>query len=43
MDAAAPLPDLPDQIPTWDKAAALARDWELGRLASRLEELAAAR
>ena len=43
MDAAAPLPDLPDQTPTWDKAAALARDWELGRLASRLEELAAAR
>jgi len=43
MDAAAPLPDLPDQTPTWDKAAAVARDWELGRLASRLEELAAAR
>jgi DNA polymerase-1 len=40
MDAAAPLPDLPDQIPTWDNAAALARDWELGRLATRLEELA---
>ena len=43
MDAAAPLPDLPDQTPTWDKAAALARDWELGRLASQLEELAASR
>jgi DNA polymerase I len=43
MDAAAPIPDLPDQTPTWDKAAALARDWELGRLASRLEELAAAK
>ena len=42
MDAAAPLPDLPDQIPTWDKAAALARDWQLGRLAVRLEELASA-
>jgi DNA polymerase-1 len=41
MDAAAPLPDLPDMVPTWDKAAALARDWELGRLATRLEELAA--
>jgi DNA polymerase I len=43
MDGAAPIPDLPDQTPTWDKAAALARDWELGRLASRLEELAAAK
>jgi DNA polymerase-1 len=40
MDAAAPIPDLPDQAPTWDRAAALARDWELGRLATRLEELA---
>ena len=42
MDAAAPLPDLPDQVPTWDEAAALARDWELGRLAARLDELAKA-
>ena len=42
MDATAPLPDLPDIVPTWDKAAALARNWELGRLATRLEELAAA-
>ena len=33
MDAAAPIPPLPDQTPTWAKAAALARDWELGRLA----------
>jgi DNA polymerase-1 len=40
MDAAAPLPALPDQTPTWDKAAALARTWELNRLADRLEELA---
>ena len=40
MDAAAPLPPLPDMTPTWDDAAALARDWELGRLADRLEELA---
>jgi DNA polymerase I len=40
MDAAAPIPDLPDQTPTWGKAAALARAWELGRLATRLEELA---
>jgi DNA polymerase-1 len=42
MDAAAPIPPLPDQTPTWDKAAALAREWELGRLAARLEELARA-
>jgi DNA polymerase-1 len=40
MDAAAPIPALPDQTPTWDKAAALARKWELNRLADRLEELA---
>ena len=42
MDRAAPLPDLADQTPTWDKAATLARDWELNRLADRLAELAAA-
>jgi DNA polymerase-1 len=41
MDAAAPIPDLPDQVPNWAKAAALARAWELNRLADRLEELAA--
>jgi DNA polymerase-1 len=41
MDAGAPIPDLPDQAPTWDRAAALARDWELGRLATWLVELAA--
>jgi DNA polymerase I len=40
MDSAAPLPRLPDQIPTWDQAAALVRDWELGRLAARLQEMA---
>src|SRR5204862_4347728 len=28
MDATAPLPALDDQTPSWDKAAALARDWE---------------
>jgi hypothetical protein len=38
MDAAAPLPDLPDQTPTWDAAASLAREWELNRLAERLAE-----
>jgi DNA polymerase-1 len=40
MDRAAPLPSLGDQAPSWDKAAALARDWELGRLAERLHGLA---
>jgi DNA polymerase-1 len=42
MDAAAPIPPLPDQRPTWDKAAALARAWELNRLADRLGDLAKA-
>jgi DNA polymerase-1 len=39
MDRSAPLPDLRDQIPTWVKAATLARDWELNRLADRLDAL----
>jgi DNA polymerase-1 len=39
MDASAPLPFLPDQTPTWGAAAALAREWELNRLADRLAEL----
>ena len=38
MDASAPLPALPDQTPTWDKAAAMAREWDLNRLADRLTE-----
>jgi len=42
MDRSAPLPPLEDQTPSWDKAAALAREWELARLAERLEALAAA-
>jgi DNA polymerase-1 len=42
MDRAAPIPALGDQTPSWDKAAALAHDWDLGRLAARLAELAAA-
>ena len=42
MDSEAPLPVLDDQVPTWKKAAALARDWELNRLAERFEALAAA-
>ena len=42
MDASAPLPPIDDQIPTWAEAAALARKWELNRLADRLSELARA-
>jgi DNA polymerase-1 len=40
MDASAPLPALRSQRPTWDKAAALARDWELNNLAKRLDQMA---
>lgn len=40
MDAAAPLAPIPDITPTWDRAAALARDWELNALADRLTQLA---
>jgi DNA polymerase-1 len=39
MDAQAPLPSIPKQKPTWKKAAALAREWELNKLAERLEKL----
>jgi DNA polymerase-1 len=39
MDAAAPLPNLDDQTPDWAKGAALARDWELNRLADRLDDI----
>jgi DNA polymerase-1 len=39
MDKAAPLPSLHDQTPTWAKAAALAKEWELNRLADRLNAL----
>jgi DNA polymerase-1 len=39
MDRKAPLPSLRSQRPTWDKAAELARKWELNQLARRLEEL----
>jgi DNA polymerase-1 len=41
MDASAPLPPLGDQSPTWERAAALAHDWDLVRLAHRLDELSA--
>ena len=40
MDRKAPVPSLRTQKPTWEKAAALARDWELNQLAKRLDELA---
>lgn len=43
MDASAPLPPLRDQTPTWGKAATLMREWELNRLADRLDELAQSR
>ncbi len=39
MNRRAPLPSLRSQKPTWRKAAALARKWELQQLAARLEEL----
>ena len=39
MDPAAPLPSLKAQKPTWSKAAALAREWDLNRLADRLHDL----
>jgi exodeoxyribonuclease III len=40
MNRKAPLPRISDQKPTWQKAAALARTWELKQLADRLDELA---
>jgi exodeoxyribonuclease III len=40
MDRKAPLPSLRDQSPTWDKASALARRWQLNQLADRLAALA---
>jgi len=39
MNRKAPLPRLSDQKPTWAKAAALARAWQLNQLATRLDEL----
>jgi exodeoxyribonuclease III len=42
MDRKASLPRLPDRKPTWAKAAALAREWQLKQLSGRLEELAMA-
>jgi DNA polymerase I len=42
MDASAPVPPLRNQAPTWDKASALARAWELNALADRLAGLVTA-
>lgn len=41
MNNNAPLPPLPEQDPTWNKAAALAREWKLNALAERLDKLGA--
>jgi DNA polymerase-1 len=43
MDTSAPLPALRSQTPTWAKAAGLARDWQLNRLADRLDGLVSSR
>jgi DNA polymerase-1 len=40
MNPEAPLPALPDQTPTWEKAARLATRWQLKQLAGRLGKLA---
>jgi hypothetical protein len=40
MNRKAPLTSLRSQKPTWSRAAALARKWELNQLAGRLVELA---
>jgi DNA polymerase-1 len=40
MNVKAPLPRVKDQKPTWAKASALARDWQLTQLADRLAKLA---
>ena len=40
MDRKAPLPPLPDRTPTWSKAEALARKWQLGQLADRFAKMA---
>jgi hypothetical protein len=40
MNKKAPLPSLASQKPTFAKAAALARKWQLRQLAGRLGEMA---
>jgi len=39
MDPSAPLPALDDQTPTWETAAALAREWGLPRLGERIRDI----
>ncbi len=39
MNKTAPLPVLRDQKPTWERAAALAKEWGLKRLAERLQSM----
>jgi DNA polymerase I len=41
LDAAAPLPPLDDQEPTWAEASEFVREWGLNQLANRLAALAA--
>jgi DNA polymerase-1 len=40
MDKRVPLPPLRNQRPTWEKAANLAREWQLNKLADRFTALA---
>jgi DNA polymerase-1 len=39
MDSEASVPALSDQVPNWDRAAALAREWGLNNLGTRLDGL----
>jgi hypothetical protein len=41
MDKTAPLPPIRNQKPKWSDAAQLASDWDLKKLAERLEALVA--
>jgi DNA polymerase-1 len=36
MDRTAPVPPMPNQEPQWERASALAKQWELNALAERL-------
>jgi DNA polymerase-1 len=40
LDAAAPIPELADQTPTWAEGSALVRSWGINQLANRLAERA---
>jgi DNA polymerase-1 len=42
MDREAPIPDLPDMVPTWGRASELAKEWGLEALSKRLADLAKA-